>query len=93
MRYAGTKKETYLGFAISRLFAVSNWSNFEKWQTNYERLSKFPEFHPYMKANTKYVDISKWTTIMSRRNAGPLLEYFDHLLKVIIMMTAYEVPP
>ena len=52
-----------------------------------------PEFHPYMKANTKYVDISKWTTIMSRRNAGPFLEFFDHLLKVIIMMTAYEVPP
>mgnify|MGYP006866083390 FL=1 len=30
---------------------------------------------------------------MSRRNAGPFLEFFDHLLKVIIMMTAYEVPP
>ena len=46
-----------------------------------------------MKANRKSVDISKWTTIMSRRNTGPFLEFFDHSLKVIIMMTAYEVPP
>ena len=30
---------------------------------------------------------------MSRRNAGPILEFFDHLMKVIIMMRAYVVPP
>ena len=29
---------------------------------------------------------------MSRRNAGPFLEFFDHLLKVIIIMRAYVVP-
>ena len=46
-----------------------------------------------MKANTKYVDISKRTTIMSRRNAGPFMEFFDHLLKVNIMMRAYVVSP
>ena len=45
-----------------------------------------------MEANTKYVDISKWTSIMSRRNAGPFLEFFDYLLKVINMMRAYVVP-
>ena len=46
-----------------------------------------------MKANTKYVDISKWTSIMSRRNSGPFLEFFDNVLKVINMMRAYVVPP
>ena len=69
------------------------WSNFEKWQTNYQRLSKFPKYCPYMEANTKYVDISKWTSIMSWRNAGPFLEFFNHLLKLISMMRAYVVPP
>ena len=54
---------------------------------------KIARISPIHKANTKYVDISKWTTIMSRRNAGPFLEFFDHLLKVNIVMTAYEVPP
>ena len=45
-----------------------------------------------MKANKKYVDISKWTTIMPWHNAGPFMEFFDHFLKVI-MMRAYVVPP
>ena len=57
------------------------------------RESKYPKYLPYMKANTKYVDISMWTTIMSRRNAGPFLEFFNHLMKVIIMMKAYVVTP
>jgi len=35
LRYAGTKRETYLGLAESRLFAVFKWLNFKKWQTNY----------------------------------------------------------
>ena len=30
---------------------------------------------------------------MSWGNVGPFLEFFDHLLKVIIMMKAYVVPP
>ena len=30
---------------------------------------------------------------MSLRNAGPFLEFFNHLVKVIIMMRAYVVPP
>ena len=51
-----------------------------------------PKYLPYMKANTKFVVISKWTTIMSQRNAGPFFEFFDHLVKVIIMIRAY-VPP
>ena len=46
-----------------------------------------------MKAKKNYVDISKWTTIMSRRNAGQFLEVSDHLLKVGILMRAYVVPP
>ena len=54
---------------------------------------KIPKYHPYMEANTKYVDILKWTSIMSRRNAGPFLEFCDHVLKVIIMMRAYVVQP
>ena len=54
---------------------------------------KFPKYLPYMKANTKYVDISKWSTIMCRRNRGHFLEFFDHLVKVIIRMRAYVVPP
>ena len=46
-----------------------------------------------MEANTKYVDISKWTSITSRHNAGPFLQFLNNLLKVIIMMRAYVVPP
>ena len=69
------------------------WSHFEKLQTNYQRLSKFPKYQPYMEANTKYVDISKWTSTMSQPNAGPFLEFFDHFLKVIIMLRAFVVPP
>ena len=47
-----------------------------------------------MKAHTKYVNISKWTTVMSKSSAGPFfLKFFDHLVKVIIMMRAYLVTP
>ena len=37
------------------------------WNLNFKKLSKFPKYHPNIKAKKKYVDISKWTTIMSRR--------------------------
>ena len=46
-----------------------------------------------MKANEKYVNISKWTTIMSCRDAGHFYQVFDQLLKGIIMMIACMVLP
>ena len=45
------------------------------------------------KATKKYVDISKWTTIMSRRHARHFYAVFDNFSKVIKIMRAYMVPP
>ena len=45
------------------------------------------------KSKQIYVDIFKWTTIMSRHNAAYIFEIFDQLLKVFIRMRAYMVPP
>ena len=42
-----------------------------------------------LKAKKIYVDISKWTTIMSRRHVRHFYAVFDHFSKVIKIMRAY----
>ena len=50
-------------------------------------------YNPYIKGEKKYLDISKWTTIMSRRHARHFYVVFDESSKVITIMRAYMVPP
>ena len=59
---------------------------------NFFKLTKFPKYHPNIKANKIYVDICKWTTIMSRRHVRHFYAVFDHFSKVIKIMRAYMVP-
>ena len=68
LRDAGTKREKFeVRLKVIHVLLLSS-SNFEIWYQNFKKLTKLPKYHPNIKANKIYVDISKWTTIMSRRH-------------------------
>ena len=51
-----------------------------------QRLSKFGKYYPYIKFNKKYVDISKWTTIMGIFLMASLRYFVKHIDSIINLL-------